>query len=130
VTDYTPLWENPLTEPEKHCALYAKLHYEHNDLRDDLRVIYSMNSDVLADDQTLFENLVHRTLVNLAGPQSFTEHAGKWLSDTLSSSEIRPSDVIEAYISRIAMTETNGELDDVEPRRIDHDRLQPVVPRD
>jgi len=126
------LFERTLTEPQKHCALYAKGHYKQNEsLRDDLTVIYSMNKNgVLASDSLLFENLVHPTLVKLEGPEQFSETAGKWLFDILTSPHLRPDNIFEAYMNQIAMTETGplDVLDDVTPKRIDHDSLPPVEP--
>ena len=142
---FNNLWEKPLSEPQKHCALYAKGHYEQNDLRDDLRVIYAMNKGgVLTNDKRLFENLVHPTLMKIVGPVQFAEHAGNWLSDTFTSSKLRPDGIFEVYISRIASTQTanfNAKpewlpedrsvpfLNDVSPKRIDNDELPPVIPK-
>ena len=140
---YDKLWERPLSETQKHCALYAKFHYEQNDLRDDLRVIYAMNKNgVLASDYDVFRNLIHPTLVKLIGPYRFSEYGGNFLSDTLLNGELRPDDIIEVYISRISNARTGGErpdwlpesrewpmLKDVAPKRIDNDQIDPVVPK-
>jgi len=148
MSDYTHIWEAELTEREKHLLLYAKTQYEWNDdIRDDVRVIYAMNNDVLVSDRQLFQNFVHRTLVKVMGPEAFTEYAGTFLSDIFRNMGDYPNgypeDLFEAYISRMQMEETGGErpdwlpdhrewpvLKDVTPKRIDNDRLPAVEPRD
>lgn len=133
MNDFKKIFERPLTKPQKHCALYAKGHYDQNEsLRDDLRVIYSMNKNgVLTSDSRLFENLVHPTLIKLKGPEQFSETAGRWLSDVLTlNPNLRPDNIFEAYMSQIAMTKTGpmSVLNDVTPKRIDHDSLPSIEP--
>lgn len=87
-----------------------------------------MNNGELVSGKYLFENLVHPTLVKLEGSKRYTELAGRWLSDIFDGSETTPNNLIEAYMSRIAMTTTKGILDNVTPKRINHSRLPAVEP--
>jgi len=144
----TDIWKAELTEREKHLLLYAKMHYEWSEyIHNDIRVIYAMNNGILVSDKRLFENYVHQTLVKIMGPERFTEYAGTFLSDIFRNMGNYPNgypeDLFEAYISRMQIEETAGDrpdwlpdhrewpvLKNISPRRIDHDRLPAVEPKE
>jgi len=96
----------------------------------------------LTNDEKLFENLLHPTLIKLVDPKRFSEYGGKFLSDVFRPSKLRPNNLFEVYISQIANAKTGGErpdwlpdfrswplLKDVKAKEMKNEKLTNVIPK-